>query len=263
MGAWTPRRSWGNLQNDLAEVLVGLDDPVRFRRLGERKDAVDGRTKPARGEQRQPALAETAGDLDLLLERAVSQHRSEDLQPPAQENTEIDLDLRAAEQSDQQEAACLPEGTEVPLPVLRPDEIEDEIDPLPTGLLAHPAGEIPLLVAAPGFGTQLQGLPDLPGRAGGHQDARPGGAGHLHGGRSDAAAGGMDEDRLAPSQIAKREEGLLGGAEGFWDGGGLRECPSLRDPHPHPMIDDRPFHVGSSANEGEDPVPRGETLGRG
>src|SRR5690606_2335060 len=98
-----------NGEDDLADVLRGLHQAVRFRRLGEGEGAVDHRLDAPRFDERPDLLAQVAGKISLELHRAWPQRRAGDGEPAAQHLVDVELAFRAAQESDEDEAAVVGE----------------------------------------------------------------------------------------------------------------------------------------------------------
>src|SRR6185369_9202402 len=94
-------------KHDLAEHPARLQSLVALRGLLERQDAVDHRAQAAVFQARQREGREVGGQLGFLGAGTGAEDGAGDPQAPAQHLTEIDLDVRPAEEADEDEAALV------------------------------------------------------------------------------------------------------------------------------------------------------------
>src|SRR5690606_16418046 len=105
-------------------------------------------------------------------------------------------------------------------PGVGPDMLEHDVDALLGGELAHHAFEAVLAIVDDVVGAQRLRLVDLVVGPDGGDDGAAHAPGELDGGRADAGAAGVDQDRLARLQLRVVEQHVLDRAEG--DGGDRR-----------------------------------------
>src|SRR4051812_9333201 len=95
---------------------------------GEREDGVNDRLDATRGEERQPAFAETSCDVNFFNQRTSTEHGAEDLQSFAHNEHQARFYFDASHRANQHEPTAGFQATQVPLPIPSSDEILDQID---------------------------------------------------------------------------------------------------------------------------------------
>src|SRR4051812_14494933 len=202
-------------QYDLSEGLVGLHQLVRGADLLEWEDAVDHRSESPRIEHRHHALRELTRELDLLLDRARTEHRPDDRQPLAQQQVHLELRGSARRQTNHDGASARRQHPQISIEIISADEVDDRVHAIDTDAGLDCFGP----VAPRGIDRNVKAEQpcalQLVGGARRAYDRRARNTRDLQSGGSDAAADGVNENRLAELEPEAVEERVVRGEKDF------------------------------------------------
>ena len=136
------RKKSGDLEDDLAEMLVLFHHPVGVDDLVDREDLFDDRHDAAVGKFREGGPGELGDDLAFVRDRPGAQDRADDLLALDHHQGEVEFGLDAADDADTDQAPGIAEGVHVRRQILGADVVEDDIDPLLGGELLDRLGEV-------------------------------------------------------------------------------------------------------------------------
>src|SRR5258707_8162541 len=134
---------------------------MRIGCAGQREDCVNDRLDMTRGEERQPAFAETSRDVNFFNQRTSTEHGAEDPQSFAHNEHQARFYFDAPHRANQHEPTAGFQAAQVPLPIFGPDEILDQIDSLLMCDLLYPLGKISFLIVTSGVCAEVEATLNL------------------------------------------------------------------------------------------------------
>ena len=196
----------------------------RRRGVRGREHPVDRRRDPALGEQRDDAPRERLHRRALLLHRPGTQHGAHQRRALAHQRAQRHVELRAGARADDDDPAPGRQRTKVAGQVRRTDQLEHDVRLAVHVLQRHRVGAHRRQPLAGG----------LAARVGQHPRARR--QAELDGGRPDAPAGAVDQQRLARDQSGAGEHRVVRGDERLGNRGRLLVREPVGDARHVPLV---------------------------